>query len=316
MRQRYEAIHELVGNTPVVRLNRVVPGGAATVWAKLEYLNPGCSVKDRIALSMVQEAERRGELVPGRSVIIEGTSGNTGIGLAMIAASKGYRCILTMPESMTVERRNTLRALGAELVLTPAAEGIRGAVEKARQLAESNPDYWEARQFDNPANPLIHRLTTAPEILRQVPEVDAFVAGVGTGGTVTGVGQVLKAARPDIKVYAVEPMDSPLLAGGKAGPHKIQGIGANFIPSVLDRDGYDEVFDVSYTDAVDTSRRLAREEGIFSGISAGAIAWAALRVAEELGEGRSVVFVVPDFGDRYSTHELWQDAPATGATQS
>ena len=316
MGNRVNAIHELVGDTPVVRLNRVTQPGAATVWAKLEYLNPGASVKDRIALAMIEQAERKGELVPGRSVIVEGTSGNTGIGLAMIAASKGYRIILAMPESMTVERRNTLRALGAELVLTPASEGMRGAVQKARELADSNPDYWEARQFDNPANPLVHRMTTGPEILRQVPEIGAFVAGVGTGGTVSGAGRVLKAARSDIKVYAVEPLDSPLLTGGKAGPHKIQGIGANFVPSVLDREVYDGVIDVTYQDALETSRRLAREEGIFSGVSAGAIAWAALKVAAELGEGHSVVFIVPDFGERYSTHELWANAPELATAQA
>lgn len=305
MADRVNAIHELVGDTPVVRLNRIAPPGAATLWAKLEYFSPGASVKDRIALGMIEAAERAGELTPGRSTIVEGTSGNTGIGLALIAASKGYRVVLAMPESMTVERRNTLRALGAELVLTPASQGMSGAVAKARELAASNPDFWEARQFDNPANPQIHRLTTGPEILRQVPEVDAFVAGVGTGGTVTGAGQVLKEARPSIKVIAVEPIDSPILNGGKPGPHKIQGIGANFVPGVLDRQVYDSVVDVSYADALATSRRLAREEGIFSGVSAGAIAWAALQVAIELGAGKHVVFMVPDFGERYGTHELW-----------
>ncbi|MCL4729775.1 MAG: cysteine synthase A [Planctomycetes bacterium] len=311
MPRRVNSIHELVGDTPVVRLNRVAPPGAATLWAKLEYFSPGASVKDRIALSMIEQAEAEGRLVPGRSTIVEGTSGNTGIGLAVIAASKGYRVVLTMPESMTVERRNTLRALGAELVLTPAAQGMAGAVAKARELARQNPDYWEARQFDNPANPQVHRLTTGPEILRQVPEVDAFVAGVGTGGTVTGAGQVLKAAKPGIRIVAVEPLDSPLLNGGKAGPHKIQGIGANFVPNVLDKSIYDRVVDVTYADALATSRRLAREEGIFSGVSAGAIAWAALAVAVELGAGRHVVFMVPDFGDRYGTHELWARAEET-----
>ncbi|MCC7510145.1 MAG: cysteine synthase A [Planctomycetes bacterium] len=316
MPKRVHAIHELVGDTPVVRLNRLAPPGAATLWAKLEYFSPGASVKDRIALGMIEAAERSGELTPGHSTIVEGTSGNTGIGLALIAASKGYRVVLAMPESMTVERRNTLRALGAELVLTPASQGMAGAVAKARELAASNPDYWEARQFDNPANPQIHRLTTGPEILRQVPEVDAFVAGVGTGGTVTGAGQVLKEARPDIRVIAVEPIDSPILSGGKPGPHKIQGIGANFVPGVLDRQVYDSVVDVSYADALATSRRLAREEGIYSGVSAGAIAWAALQVAIELGAGKHVVFMVPDFGERYGTHELWAaiEEPALSAS--
>ncbi|MBK8207034.1 MAG: cysteine synthase A [Planctomycetes bacterium] len=316
MAKRVHAIHELVGDTPVVRLNRIAPPGAATLWAKLEYFSPGASVKDRIALGMIEAAERSGELTPGRSTIVEGTSGNTGIGLALIAASKGYRVVLAMPESMTVERRNTLRALGAELVLTPASQGMAGAVAKARELAASDPDFWEARQFDNPANPQIHRLTTGPEILRQVPEVDAFVAGVGTGGTVTGAGQLLKEARPGIKVIAVEPIDSPILTGGKPGPHKIQGIGANFVPGVLDRRVYDSVVDVSYPDALATSRRLAREEGIYSGVSAGAIAWAALQVAIELGAGKHVVFMVPDFGERYGTHELWAavEEPALSAS--
>jgi cysteine synthase A len=309
MPRRVNSIHQLVGDTPVVRLNRVPPPGAATVWAKLEYFSPGASVKDRIALSMIEQAEREGLLTPGVSTIVEGTSGNTGIGLALIAASKGYRIVLAMPESATVERRNTLRALGAELVLTPAAQGMAGAVAKARELAQLN-GWWEARQFDNPANPQVHRLTTGPEILRQVPEVDAFVAGVGTGGTVTGAGQVLKAAKPGVRVYAVEPVDSPLLNGGKPGPHKIQGIGANFVPEVLDRKVYDGVFDVAYADALETSRRLAREEGIFSGVSAGAIAWAALQVAIQLGEGKHVVFIVPDFGERYGTHELWANIEA------
>ncbi len=309
MPRRVNSIHQLVGDTPVVRLNRVPPPGAATVWAKLEYFSPGASVKDRIALSMIEQAEREGLLTPGVSTIVEGTSGNTGIGLALIAASKGYRIVLAMPESATVERRNTLRALGAELVLTPASQGMAGAVAKARELAQHN-GWWEARQFDNPANPQVHRLTTAPEILRQVPEVDAFVAGVGTGGTVTGAGQVLKAAKPGVRIYAVEPVDSPLLNGGKPGPHKIQGIGANFVPEVLDRKVYDGVFDVAYVDALETSRRLAREEGIFSGVSAGAIAWAALQVAIQLGEGKHVVFIVPDFGERYGTHELWANIEA------
>lgn len=308
MAKRANYIHELVGDTPVVRLNRIVPEGSATVWAKLEYFNPGASVKDRIALSMIEDAEAKGQLIPGRSVIVEGTSGNTGIGLAQIAASKGYRVILAMPESMSIERRSTLLALGAEIVLTPASEGIRGAVVAAHKLAEGNENYWEAKQFDNPANPRIHALTTGPEILQQVPEIDAFVAGVGTGGTVTGAGRILKAAKPEVKVYVVEPKDSPILSGGEPGPHKIQGIGPNFVPTILDREIYDGVFDVEYSDSITIARRLAREEGIFSGISAGAIAFAALQVASDLGEGKSVVFIVPDFGERYGTHELWSEA--------
>ncbi|GIK51638.1 MAG: cysteine synthase A [Planctomycetaceae bacterium] len=308
MAKRVNAIHELIGDTPVVRLNRMVPANAATVYAKIEYANPGCSVKDRIALSMIQEAEKRGELTPGKSVIVEGTSGNTGIGLALVAASKGYKCILCMPESMTVERRNTLKAYGAELVLTPASEGMRGAVNKAKEIVSQNPNAWEARQFDNADNPLIHRNTTGPEILQQVPELDALVAGIGTGGTVSGAGRVIKAAKPHVKVYAVEPKDSPLLTEGKAGPHKIQGIGANFVPSILDREVYDQVIDVTYPDAIATARRLCREEGIFSGISTGAICFAALDVARKLGKGKTVVFVVCDYGERYSTHELWAQA--------
>ncbi len=308
MPKRVNAMHELIGDTPVVKLNRLPGSDSAVVFAKLEYMNPGCSVKDRISLSMIQEAEKAGQLTPGKSVIVEGTSGNTGIGLALVAASKGYRCILCMPESMTVERRNTLRAYGAEIVLTPAAEGMRGAVAKARELCASNANYWEPRQFDNPANPLIHRNTTGPEVLQQVPELDAFVAGIGTGGTVTGAGRVIKAAKPQVKIYAVEPKDSPLLTEGRAGPHKIQGIGANFVPTILDREVYDHVYDVTYADAIETARRLCREEGIFSGISTGAICFAALDVAQKLGKGKTVVFVVCDYGERYSTHEVWSGA--------
>ncbi|MDC1141862.1 cysteine synthase A [Planctomycetota bacterium] len=308
MAKRVNHIHELVGDTPVVRLNRIVPEGAATVWAKLEYANPGASVKDRIAFSIIDDAERRGEITPGKTTIVEGTSGNTGIGLALIAASKGYRVVLAMPESMSIERRNTLKALGAELVLTPKELGIKGAVDAAAKLVEDNADYWPALQFDNPANPRIHALTTGPEILQQVPEVDAFVAGVGTGGTVTGTGRILKTAKPEVKVYAVEPKASPILSGGDAGPHKIQGIGANFVPSVLDREVYDGVRAIDYADAIATTRRLAREEGIFTGISAGANGFAAIEIAKELGAGKAVVFIVPDFGERYGTHEVWADA--------
>ncbi|MCC6574069.1 MAG: cysteine synthase A [Planctomycetes bacterium] len=308
MPKRVNSIHELIGDTPVVRLNRMPESNSATVFAKLEYANPGCSVKDRIALSMINEAEKAGKITPGKSVIVEGTSGNTGIGLALVAASKGYRCILCMPESMTVERRNTLKAYGAEIVLTPAGEGMRGAVARARELCKTNADYWEPQQFDNPANPLIHRNTTGPEVLAAVPELDAFVAGVGTGGTVTGAGAVIKKAKPGVKIYAVEPKDSPLLTEGKAGPHKIQGIGANFIPSILDKEVFDHVYDVTYNDAMATTRRLCREEGIFSGISTGAICFAALDVAKKLGKGKTVVFVVCDYGERYSTHEVWASA--------
>ncbi|MHC4839603.1 MAG: cysteine synthase A [Planctomycetota bacterium] len=308
MAKRVNHIHELVGDTPVVRLNRVVPEGAATVWAKLEYANPGASVKDRIAKSMIEDAESKGLLTPGVSTIVEGTSGNTGIGLAQIGASKGYKVKLAMPESMSIERRNTLKALGAEIVLTDPSLGVKGAVDAAAKIVAENENHWNALQFDNPANPRAHALTTAPEVLQQVPEVDAFVAGVGTGGTVTGTGRVLKTAKPEVKVYAVEPIDAPILNGGEPGPHKIQGIGPNFVPAILDREVYDKVFDVKYEEAIAFSRRLSREEGIFSGISAGAIGHAAIEVAKELGEGKSVVFIVPDFGERYGTHELWAGA--------
>ncbi len=308
MAKRLNHIHELVGDTPVVRLNRVVPEGSATVWAKLEYANPGASVKDRIAKSMIEDAESRGVIKPGVTTIVEGTSGNTGIGLALIAASKGYAIKLAMPESMSIERRTTLKALGAEIVLTKKELGVKGAVDAAAKVVSENDNHWNALQFDNPANPRAHALTTAPEILQQVPEIDAFVAGVGTGGTITGTGRVLKTAKPEIKIYAVEPIDAPILNGGQPGPHKIQGIGPNFVPSILDREVYDKVFDIEYADAIAFTRRLAREEGIFSGISAGAIGHAAVQVAKELGEGKSVVFIVPDFGERYGTHELWADA--------
>ncbi|MBC7225234.1 MAG: cysteine synthase A, partial [Anaerolineae bacterium] len=262
-----EHILQLIGNTPVVRLRKVLGPGSATVWAKLEGFNPGGSVKDRIALSMVEAAERDGLLQPG-GTIVEPTSGNTGIGLAMVAAAKGYRLILTMPDTMSMERRALLRAYGAELVLTLGAEGMTGAVARAETLVRENPGYFMPQQFKNPANPQIHRETTAQEILKQVPgRVDAFVAGVGTGGTITGVAEVLKARWADVHIVAVEPADSPVLSGGKPGPHKIQGIGAGFVPDVLRVDLLDEVITVTYEDARETARRLAREEGILAGIS-------------------------------------------------
>ena len=304
--------YELIGQTPVVRLNRIVPPGSATVWVKLESANPGGSVKDRISLAMIEDAEARGALKPGMTVL-EATSGNTGIGLAFVAATKGYKFTLVMPDTMTLERRALLKAYGAELVLTPGSLGMKGAVDKADELAAADPSYFLVRQFDNPANPEIHRRTTALEILEQVPELDAFVGGIGTGGTITGVGEVLAEKKPGTLVIAVEPVDSPLLTQGKAGPHKIQGIGANFVPSILNRQAYTRVEDVAYDDALRVARRLAREEGLLTGISTGAIVHAALKAAAELGEGKTVVAVLCDTGERYLSHPLFQeiDGPAT-----
>jgi cysteine synthase A len=257
---------------------------------------------------MIEGAEARGDLKPGMT-IVEATSGNTGIGLAFIAASKGYSCILTMPESMTVERRHVLKAYGAKVVLTPKELGMGGAIQEADRIAmELGAKAWLSRQFDNPDNPPAHRLGTGPEILRQVPEVDVFVAGVGTGGTVTGAGQALREGKPGVRIIAVEPIDSPVLSGGEKGPHKIQGIGAGFIPSILDTKIYDAVSKVSYEDSIATARRLGREEGILSGISTGAICWTALQEARRAGPGKHVVFIVCDYGERYATHELWNEA--------
>jgi cysteine synthase A len=295
----------LIGNTPLVRLRRLPVEGSATVWAKLERRNPGGSVKDRIALAMIQAGEASGALEPG-GVIVEPTSGNTGIGLAMVAAVKGYRLILTMPETMTAERRALMKAYGAELILTPGEEGMKGSIAKAQELAQK-PGYFMPQQFQNPANPEIHRRTTAREILEQVDELDAFVAGVGTGGTITGVGQVLKEERPGVRVVAVEPAGSPVLSGGTSGKHKIPGIGAGFVPDVLDTGILDEIVRVGDEDAWRTARRLAREEGILSGISSGAAAWAALQVAQELGQGKTVVVILPDTGERYLSTGLFDD---------
>lgn len=299
-------ILDAIGNTPMVRLNRVVPDGAATVYAKLESFNPMCSVKDRIAKAMIEVAERSGK-IDKDTTIIEPTSGNTGIGLAMVCAVKGYRLILTMPETMSLERRRVLKAFGAELVLTPGHEGMTGAVRKAEELAKSVPNSFMPQQFKNKANPWIHRKTTAREILRAVEGIDAFVAGVGTGGTITGVGQVLRRKYPRIKIFAVEPEDSPVLSGGKPGPHKIQGIGAGFVPDVLDTKIYDDVIRVTTGDAIETSRQLARLEGLFVGISSGAAAWAAIKVATELGSGKTVVTVLPDVGERYLSTDLFAE---------
>ena len=299
-----DSVLDLVGNTPLVRLHRVVPEGSAELLAKLESLNPSGSVKDRIALSMIEDAEASGALKPG-DTLVEPTSGNTGIGLAMTAAVKGYRLILTMPEDMSVERRKLLTRFGAELVLTPAIEGMSGAVFAAQELAEKH-GYYMPQQFDNPANPEIHRRTTAQEILRATGgKLDAFVAGVGTGGTITGVGEVLKAHNPAIVVVAVEPAVSPVLAGGKAGtPTGIQGIGASFVPSVLNRDIYDELIAVTDEDAYAMTARLTKEEGLLVGISAGCNIFASVQVAAKLGAGKRVVTVLPDTGERYLSVNL------------
>jgi cysteine synthase A len=295
-----DSVLDLIGGTPLVRLKRVIPQDAATVLGKMESLNPGGSVKDRIALAMIEEAERSGRLQPG-STIVEPTSGNTGIGLALVAAVKGYRLILTMPEDMSVERRRLLERYGAELVLTPAIEGMTGAVFAAQELCREHPDYFMPQQFENPANPAIHERTTAREILEATGgRVDAFVAGVGTGGTITGVGHVLRNELGDrVRIVAVEPARSPVLSGGRAGMHAIQGIGASFVPGVLDRAVYDEIIRVEDKDAIQWSKRLAREEGILAGISAGANVFAARKIAERLGAGKTVVTIICDTGERY-----------------
>ena len=302
----YDNITELIGNTPLVRLRNVPDEGSAEVVAKLESFNPLSSVKDRIAISMVAEAEKAGEIKPG-ATIVEATSGNTGIGLAFVAAAKGYKCTLIMPDSFSVERRKLLQALGAELILTPAPLAIKEAQRVAAEYAEKTPGAWLSRQFDNPANTKIHRETTAQEILRDTGgNVDAIVAGVGTGGTVTGVGQVFKKEKPNVKIVAVEPVESTVLKGGTHSPHKLQGIGAGIIPSIYDANVVDDVIDVTFDDAAATARRLAREEGIFVGISSGAIAWAALQVAKQLGPGKRVVVVLPDTGERYLSTALFE----------
>jgi cysteine synthase A len=299
------SINELIGGTPIVKLNRIVDQDMADVYLKLEYMNPGSSVKDRIALAMVETAEKNGTLKPG-DTIIEPTSGNTGIGLAMVAAAKGYKLIVSMPETMSLERRNLLRAYGAELVLTPGTEGMNGAVRKAEELAKEH-GYFMPQQFKNTANPEVHRLTTGPEIAQQMgDQLDAFISGIGTGGTITGAGEVLKENYPSIKLYAVEPADSPILAGGKPGPHKIQGIGANFVPEILNTSIYDEIIHVKNEEAFEYARRAAKEEGILGGISSGAAIFAALKVAKELGKGKKVLAIIPSNGERYLSTPLYQ----------
>lgn len=295
----------LIGNTPLVKINNLAAPEDAAIWAKLEGFNPGGSVKDRIALSMIETAEREGKLKAG-GVIVEPTSGNTGIGLAMVAAVKGYRLLLAMPDTMSMERRQLLEAYGAELVLTEGKKGMKGAIEKAAEICGNNQRYFMPQQFENSSNPEVHRKTTALEIIDDLGAVpDGFVAGVGTGGTITGVGEVLKERDPDIWIAAVEPAASPVLSGGKPGPHKIAGIGAGFVPGVLNTNIYNEIITVTDGDAAETARSAAKKEGILAGISSGAALWAALRVAKKLGKGRQVVVIIPDRGDRYLSTGLF-----------
>ncbi len=294
---------DLIGGTPVVRLNRMVSDQDAEVWGKLESMNPGGSVKDRICLGMIAAAEREGRLRPG-DTIIEPTSGNTGI--ALVAAVKGYKLVLTMPDTMSEERRSLLMAYGAKLVLTPDTKGMHGAIRKAEELLAEHPDYFMPQQFNNPANPEAHRQTTARELIEQFDRIDAFVAGVGTGGTITGVGEVLRAAMPGVQIFAVEPASSPVLSCGEPGFHKIQGIGAGFVPDILNTQVYDEVIAVDDENAAECTRRLAREEGLLLGISSGANCFAALQVARRLGPGKIVVTVFCDTGERYLTTEVFQ----------
>jgi len=305
MPKRANTIIELIGDTPIVRLNKLVDVEAATVWAKLESQNPAGCVKERIGMSMIDAAEREGLLSPG-GVIIEPTSGNTGIGLAMVAAVKGYRCILVMPETMSLERRKILQAFGAELILTEGSKGMRGAIEKAEQLSKEYKGSFVPQQFDNQANVEIHYQTTGPEIWEQTEgRIDMLVSGVGTGGTITGAGRYLREKKPDIKLVAVEPEHSAVMSGGSPGPHKIQGLGAGFIPKIMDMSLVDEVMTVNNDQAMETARRLCREEGIFAGISGGAACFCAVQQAQKLGAGKDIVVVLPDTGERYLSTELF-----------
>lgn len=304
----YNNVTEMIGNTPLVRLNRIVGDAAATVVAKLEYQNPAHSVKDRIGLSMIEAAERAGKIGPD-TVIVEPTSGNTGIALAMVCAQRGYKLVLTMPETASRERRKLLRAYGADLILTPGPDGMNGAIARANQIAAENPNAFIPQQFENPANPEVHRRTTAEEIWRDTGgQVDIVVAGVGTGGTITGVGEVLKARKPSVQMIAVEPAGSAVLSGGEKGPHPLQGLGAGFVPGVLNTAIYDEVIAVEGDAAMDTARRMAREEGLLVGISSGAAAWAALEVARRPeNAGKLIVVIIPSFGERYLSTALYAD---------
>lgn len=300
------SILDLIGSTPVIKLRNMPGKSDAEVWGKMESLNPGGSVKDRICLAMIEAAERTGQLKSG-GTIVEPTSGNTGIGLALVAAVKGYRLILTMPDTMSEERRSLLAAYGAKLILTPDTKGMGGAIRKAEQLVLEHPDYFMPQQFNNPVNPEIHRRTTAVELLDKFRQIDAFVSGVGTGGTITGVGEVLRERMKGIRIYAIEPAASPVLSGGEPGYHNIQGIGAGFIPGVLNTRIYDEVITVSDEDASLFARRLALEEGIFVGVSSGAACYAALKVAKNLGKGHVVVTILPDTGERYLSTDIFED---------
>lgn len=308
MARIYDDVTALVGNTPLVKLNRLAEGVGATVVAKLEFYNPANSVKDRIGVAIIDAAEKSGDLGPG-GTIVEATSGNTGIALAMVGAARGYNVVLTMPETMSKERRALLRAFGAELILTPGSEGMRGAVDKANEIAASRPGAVLARQFANAANPEVHRRTTAEEIWADTDgQVDIVVAGIGTGGTITGVGQVLKERKPEVQIVAVEPAESPILNGGQPGPHKIQGLGANFVPEILDTEVYDEVFDVDADTAVATARRAATDDGLLVGISSGAAIHAALEIGKRPeNAGKLIVVVVPSFGERYLSTVLYAD---------